>query len=877
MALYPDATYTLVNTSEKLDAMLEGMKAARFRSIDTETSGLSVLEDYITGISLSWQEGQAYYIPVNHKAGTNLSQDETIAKLRPSFEDPHIINIAHGKKFDSIMLAALDLEASYIKDSLNYATDLWLTAYARELGIRDSQFDKLGLSVTFKYDTMVLAYLTGKYARIGTGRSTASLKKIAAEELGIEMVFIEELFQTAGRTRKKSDRIHFEELDPDENIDRGGGKFVKPYEYACADSDMTLRLFNRLLPKVKDLFLTKVDHGVIPLTKLMELNGVTPNVDKMNSTYKRLTCEANRVQQLVYRDVGDALGFTVKFDLASPTQVGDILFGKLGYPVVECSAKTGKPLTNAKVLDVMSRDYPLVANILTWRSLRKAAEEFFLGMQQYISPTDSKIHCSYATAHVSSGRYACENPNFQNQPRLTKWRVYDKELPDIDAEGNPVKKSDEGFSYYEIRSNLRRCYEAIPDFYMLDGDYSQIEYKVFAGRSQARALLNAYRDGADLHTRNASMIFGIPESDVTKALRTEAKTYSFGIMYGMAAGGIALRTGRTKAECQQLYDRYFEAIPEGKQHIRDITDAAKRDGYVTTHFGRVVHIPELQSDNRNVRFKGEREAFNISIQGTAADILRIAICRLTKQLIATFGPRFNDKVKPILTTHDSITLMVHKSIHPDTIIEVMKAACEVKIKNFPDITADFAVGPNYGELVEWGKLKPTWNPAAPDLGAGGELVTLGEEDEFTGEVACEEVVNEVTVGSVAGNFSGGPVELSKVVEVASASSLSVEVQARQIDTYSGPGPVPDRGEAQTFSLHIMQELLLDQAQALKELLVHNPGGNLITLMLPDGEIPMTGCLTSLGKEQESLFQVIVPCKLVSTTIDKKSLLAGIKF
>lgn len=407
--LYNDVTYVLVNTQEKLAAMLESMKTARFRTIDVETSGLSAIEDYVTGISMSWQEGTAYYIPMNHDSGSNLDQATTIERLRPFLEDPKVVNIAHGKKFDSMMLAALDFDTSYIKSHPDYATDLWLTAYSNELGIKDALFDKLGLSVTFKYDTMIMAYLTGKYARIGTGRSTASLKKIVAEELGIQMVFIEELFgvdgtkSAAGKTAKvkRAKRIRFETLDPDGDVPIGGGKLVKPYEYACADSDMTLRLFNRLLPKVKDLFLLKVDHGVIPLTKLMELNGVFANVDKMNSTYKRLTVEANKVQQLVYRDVGEVLGFAVKFDLGSPNQVGEILFNKLGYPVIERSEKTGKPLTNAKVLDVMSKDYPLVANILTWRSLRKNAEDFFLGMQDYISGYDKRIHCSYATAHVS--------------------------------------------------------------------------------------------------------------------------------------------------------------------------------------------------------------------------------------------------------------------------------------------------------------------------------------------------------------------------------------------------------------------------------------------------------------------------------------------
>jgi DNA polymerase-1 len=856
-----------VDTPEKLDAMLESMKTAHTRAIDVETSGLSVLEDYITGISVSWQEGTGYYIPINHQLGANLDQQSTIEKLRPSFEDTAIINIAHGKKFDGMMLAALNFDKEWAKANADYATDLWLTAYANELGILNAPFERLGLSVTFQYDTMIMAYLTGKYARIGTGRSTASLKKIVQEELGIQMVFIEELMQKNAKgttTKKRTVRIQFEKLDPDEDIPVIGGKIVKPYEYACADSDMTLRLFNRLLPKVKDLFLLRVDTGVIPLTKLMELNGVYANVEKMDTTYKMLTAEAAKVKQLVFRDVAEAIGYQVDFELGSPSQVGRILFEELKYPVIERSEKTGKALTNAKVLDVMGKDFPLVANILTWRSLRKNAEDFFNGMKDYISPVDKRIHCSYATAHVSSGRFASENPNMQNQPRLTEWKVFDKELPD------GAEVSDEGHKFYTIKSNLRRCYEAIDEFYILEGDYSQIEYRVFAGRSQARALLDSYRDGADLHTRNASMIFGIPEAEVTKAIRTEAKTYSFGIMYGMGAGGIALRTGRSKAECQRLYDRYFEAIPEGKQHIRDITDAALQSGYITTHFGRQVWIPELKSPNRNLRFRGEREAFNLTIQGSAADILRIGMNRLTKQLLTHYGPRFNDKIKPMLTTHDSLAFMVHKSIRPEVVIELLKYSCEVEIRSFPIISMDFSVGPNYGEMLSWEKLRPTFNPNDARLGIGSDVQTLDEDVEYLDEhsesvsepaaVGLKHVTDVLPVSTSMGAFEE-PVNALVEPPVASPAIAVAEAPST---------------EALSYALVVRDDLTQTKAVQLKELLVHNPGKNMLTLLLPDAEVPMTGFPTSLGKSDEALFKVLFDCQLVLRTVDPKVLTKGLK-
>ena len=876
--LYSDATYVLVNTPEKLDRLIEAMGDAKVRAIDVETSGLSVLDDFITGISVAWQEGTGYYIPIQHHIGKNLDLDTTIEKLRSSFEDPNVVNIAHGKKFDGAMLAALNFDVEWAKENPNYATDLWLTAYSKELSIETdlhedaaSCFKRCGLEVTFQYDTMIMAYLTGKYTRIGTGRSTASLKKIVKEELHIEMVFIEELFKTASGTKKKV-RINFETLDPDEDIPYKDG-VVKPYEYACADSDMTLRLFNRILPRVKGELLLKVDMGVLPLTKLMELNGVYANTEKMDATYKRLTEEAAKVKSLVFRDVGEALGYTVNFDLGSPTQVGEILFNKLNYPVIERSEKTGKALTNAKVLDVMGKDFPLVANILTWRSLRKNAEDFFLGMQDYINKVDSRIHCSYATAHVNGGRFSSENPNMQNQPRLTMWEVYDKELPDglLNHKGEPAV-SKEGHKYYEIKSNLRRCYEAVPEFYMLEGDYSQIEYRIFAGRSQARALLDAYRDNADLHTRNAAMIFGIPESEVTKAMRTEAKTYSFGIMYGMGANGIALRTGRSKEECQRLYNRYFEAIPEGKYHIQEVVDAARRNGFVTTHFGRKVVIPELASPIRSVRFRGEREAFNGTIQGTAADVLRIGMNRLTKRLIAQYGPRFNDKVKPVLTTHDSLSFMVHRSIHPDAIIKLIKDACEVAIKDFPVIAMEFAVGKNYGEMVDWEELRSTFDPNDINLGVGSDIVTLDENIEY-----MEEHPEEVRERS-----SAGYKHVTDVLPMSSSIEDFIEpVEVSQPVVTTAPHVAPTILQdpstvAQNYSIILNEELTLEKAAALQDLLVRHPGKNTFTLLWDGGEIPMTGFPTSLSKKDESLFQSIMRCNLVQTTVSLNVLTRGIK-
>lgn len=608
MSLFQGVTYQCVDDEEQLNAVINVLKDVSVCSIDLETSGLSVSHDYIVGIGLSWQEGTGVYIPVNHDKGKNIDYDKALELLKPCLENENTCYVAHNRKFDQTLLGASYLVDDFIKNNPNYVTDLWLSIFHKEMGIQwqPTLFKKLGVNCFVKFDTMAMAYLTGRYMNIGTGGSTASLKKIVLSELGIQMVQIEQLFGVDPNKRsvgkkakaKKANLIRFETLDPREEIPLPGGDLVSPYQYGCADCDMTLRLFNKLYPQVKDMFLLKVDQGIIPMVKLMELNGVLCDVEEMKRQYKFLISENIKLQTLIYDFVSDKVGAKITFDLGSSAQVGKILFEQLGYPVQERSPKTGKPLTKATVLEAMAKDYPIVKNILYWRSIRKHAEDFFNGMQEHINNITRRIHTSYATAHVISGRFASESPNMQNQPKKASWEIY-----------NPYGDN------YEVSCNVRKCYIPPKNFYVLEGDFSQVEYRVFAGRSQARSLLEGYRNNVDMHTKNASMIFQVPEAQVTKKLRSDGKTFSFGIMYGMRAAGISLRIGIPKAECQKYVNNYFQAIPEGVQHIKDITDAAKRNCYVTTHFGRIAHMPEFRSDNSKLRFKAEREAFNITIQG----------------------------------------------------------------------------------------------------------------------------------------------------------------------------------------------------------------------------------------------------------------------
>jgi hypothetical protein len=258
------------------------------------------------------------------------------------------------------------------------------------------------------------------------------------------------------------------------------------------------------------------------------------------------------------------------------------------------------------------------------------------------------------------------------------------------------------------------------------------------------------------------------------------------------------------------------------------------------------------------------------VHNTAADILRIGMNRLTKQLIIQYGPRFNDKIKPMLTTHDSLAFMVHKSIHPDALVKLLEAACEVEIKNFPVISMDFSVGPNYGELLAWEKLRPIFNPNDARLGIGSDVVTLDEDVEYMEEhsesisepsvVGYKHVTDVLPVSTSMESFEE---PVNALVESPAASSLVVVEEEPAVDALS-------------YALVIRDDLTQTKAVQLKELLVRHPGKNLLTLLLPDGEVPMTGYPTSLGKSDEALFKMLFDCQLVLNTVDPQVLTKGIK-
>lgn len=872
---FKNCDYKLINTKEKLNDMIKVFDTALATSkngsiicsIDLETSGLSIYEDYIVGIGLSLKQKTGNYIPLNHDIGVNLDYDETLSTLKPYLENPAIQYVAHGRKFDQSMLGASYLDDDFFKLP-NYVTDLWLSIFTRELNLQDySIFKRIGINCTISYDTMSLAYLTGKYANVGSGMSTASLKKIVAQELGVDMVEITELFgvKKGSKTTKK---IKFHTLDPEQEIALEDGTLVMPYQYGCADVDYTLQLLARFHTQLQERqFLSQVDYGIIPLVKLMELNGVLCNIPEMQRQFDYLSKELEKLQQTIFRDVEREAGKpegTIVFDLKSAAQVGKILFDTLGYPVAARSEKTKKPLTNAKVLGNMAKNFPVVSKILVWRGIRKAANDFLSGMQNYINKDTGRIHTSYATYHVITRRFASEDPNMQNQPKSskTKWHIQDIAHPD---------------GGYDIAVNVRKCYIAPDDFYMIEGDFSQVEYRVFAALSGARTLMEGYANGIDMHTKNASMIFQIPEADITKDLRQKGKAYSFGIMFGMKAPSIANDTGCTVEEAQINIDNYFRGIPEGVAYISNIISQAVVDGYVDNYFGGRAYIPELHGSNYKLRAKAEREAFNCKIQGTAADIMRLSLYRLTQALIKKWGYRFNDFVKPILTTHDSFCLLVHRSVDPRAVMSVMRESCEIELKGFPDIVMDFSLGLNYGELVEWDDIKDSFDTSKKDYGFD-DFYRLKEERKKEADNLKAESREQNNPSFESNSIPiQGQYNINGYIQN-NHNSSTVYQKPNSVTAYRNSTPV---GEAKPQIIRIYPKSNLNESQVidLKNLLESNPGVNICILNFTDSEIPMEKFPTSLSFTDKERFNVIFPCEVTmdKNSISSRALSDGIKF
>ena len=534
---------SVVDSATSLAALTGALSKASVISFDTETTSTDEMTANLVGISLAVKDGEGYYIPVGHHAGTQLPLEQIVSALRRPLTDARIPKIGHHLKYDFIMLA--------------------------RYGIRVAP---LG------FDTMVAEWV------IDPGSRNLGLKNLAGVRLGESMTHIEELIGTGKNQRSMAD-VAIPEAAP----------------YAAADAETTLRLMPVLeaelkrVPKLWDLFVN-IEIALIPVLADMEMAGIALDKAFFAKFSVELTGRLAELEIQVYAAVGKT------FNLNSTQQLSDVLFGALHLSPPDKGRKTasGHYSTAAGVLDEMSGQHPVVDMILEYRELSKLKSTYVDALPVQIHPEDGRVHTSFSQTGAVTGRLSSSDPNLQNIPTRT-----------------------------DLGRRVRRGFIADPGNVLLSVDYSQIELRIVAHMAGDEAMLNAFRAGQDIHATTAAAIYGVPLEAVTKEMRRHSKAINFGLIYGMSAFGLTRSTELTLSESQDFVEAYFKQFPGVKKYLDGIRKEAARSGYVETMLGRRRYFPNLKSGlNHAMKNREEREAINAPIQGTAADIMKMAMIKI---------------------------------------------------------------------------------------------------------------------------------------------------------------------------------------------------------------------------------------------------------
>lgn len=591
--------YHLVQTEADMQALVTLLSTADVISLDTETTSTNAIEAQLVGLSFAIEEKKAYYVPVPEQA--NEAQN-IVNRFKTIYENPKTLKVGQNIKYD------LEVLRSY------------------------------GVALQGPlFDTMVAHYLLQPELR-------HNMDFMAEVYLNYETVHIDALIGPKGKAQK-----NMRELAPSE-----------VYNYACEDADITLQLKNVLQPKlveagVERLF-NEVEMPLIPVLAEMECNGVRIDTATLKETSQVFTERMLQLEQEIYQAAGKT------FNVASPKQVGDILFGEMKIIDKPKKTKTGQYVTSEEVLQTLRSKHPIVAHILDYRALKKLLGTYVDALPKLINPRTGHIHTSFNQAVTATGRLSSSDPNLQNIP----------------VRGEDGKE-------------IRKCFIPEEGCEFFSADYSQIELRVMAHLSQDANMLDAFREGYDIHAATAAKIYNKPVSEVTRDERTKAKRANFGIIYGITVFGLADRLNIERAEAKQLIDGYFKMFPQVQQYMEQAKETARANGYVETFFHRRRYLPDINSGNATVRAIAERNAINAPIQGSAADIIKVAMVRIFQRF-----QRENIRSKMILQVHDELNFSVlptEKEQVERIVMEEMQAAYPLDVP----LVADSGWGNNWLE------------------------------------------------------------------------------------------------------------------------------------------------------------------------------------
>ncbi|MEP7295487.1 MAG: DNA polymerase I [Burkholderiales bacterium] len=596
--------YETVLTEAVLDAWAAKIAAAPLTAIDTETDSLDGMRAQIVGISLSVAVGEAAYIPVRHSyagAPDQLPIEIVLARLKPWLEDAGALKLGQNIKYDTHVLA------------------------------------NAGIAVRgYAHDTMLQSYVLEAH-------KSHSLESLAERHLGRKGLSYEDL------CGKGAHQISFAQVD-----------IEKASEYSCEDSDMTLHVHETLWPQLQagtgllDVY-SRIEMPASAILGRIERTGVLIDSAKLAAQSQQLAERMLALEQEAYDIAGQP------FNLGSPKQIGEILFGKLGLPVKKKTA-SGAPSTDEEVLAELAADYPLPARLLEHRGLSKLKGTYTDKLPLMVNPATGRVHTNYAQAVAVTGRLSSNDPNLQNIPIRT-------------PEGRRV----------------REAFIAPPGHSILSADYSQIELRIMAHMSGDPGLLKAFAEGMDVHRATASEVFGTVPSDVTSEQRRYAKTINFGLIYGMGAFGLAQSLGIERGAAATYIERYFERFAGVRRYMDETKASARVHGYVETLFGRRVYLPEINGGNGPRKSGAERQAINAPMQGTAADLIKLAMIAVQDAL-----DREQRATRMIMQVHDELVFEVPAAELDWARTEVPKIMASVAELKVP-LLAEVGVGKNWDE------------------------------------------------------------------------------------------------------------------------------------------------------------------------------------
>lgn len=591
--------YQLIDNEEKRREIIDLFITKDFISLDTETTGTDPISAKLVGLSFSVKENQAFYVPIPQN---DKEAQKIVNEFKPIYENENILKIGQNIKYDLLVLQ-------------NY-----------------------GINLKGKiFDTMIAHYLLQPELHHG-------MDYMAEVYLNYQTIKIEELIGSKGKNQK-----NMADLSPTE-----------VYEYACEDADVTLKLKNILEPLLKEngceqLF-WDIEMPLMPILAYMERNGVCIDTEGLKETSLLYTSEMKRIEKEIHALAG------TDFNIASPKQVGEILFDRLKIIDKPKKTKTGQYVTSEEVLESLRSKHEIVEKILEHRGLKKLLGTYIDALPKLINPKTGHIHTSFNQTITATGRLSSSNPNLQN-------------IPVRNEHGKEIRKAfipEEGCIFFSA-------------------DYSQIELRIMAHLSGDTNMIEAFREGHDIHAATAAKVFKKSIDEVTREERSKAKTANFGIIYGITAFGLAERMNVSRTEAKNLIEEYFQTYPKVKEYMNRSIDMARQKGYTETVYHRKCYLRDINSHNAVVRGYAERNAINAPIQGSAADIIKIAMIHIYKRF-----QEENIRSKMILQVHDELNFSVYpeeKEKVQQIVVEEMEKAYTMKVP----LEADFGWGNNWLE------------------------------------------------------------------------------------------------------------------------------------------------------------------------------------